>query len=149
MAAQSRTKDSVTPGTPERCSEHASGGLVSTDKEGVDKNYDTDEETEDVICALDKRGLYLGCSIYTEVDKKLSLMEDIVFPGPEFISARMNLRSAKVELKLTTELVLTQINPTVLFYSSRMDDSLGDFIKGSGKCSQVYPRCCSNFSGSH
>lgn len=123
--------------------EYGSDGLVSSDKGGIDKNYDTDEETEDVICALDKRGPYLGCSIYSEVEQKLSLMEDIVFPGPEFISARINPGLVKLKLKLTTELVLTQINPTVLFYSSRLDDILGIPIKGSGNCSLF------NIGGSH
>ena len=132
MAAQSRL------GPPGGDTEYASDGLVSSDKEGIDKNYDTDEETEDVICALDKRGLYFGCSIYTEVEQKLSLMEDIVFPGPEFISARINPMFVRLKLKLTTELVLTQINPTVLFYSSRLDDILGNTIKGSGNCSLLY-----------
>lgn len=142
MAAQSSTKGSITPSTPGRSTKYVSNGLVSTDKEGVDQNYDTDEETEDIICALDKRGLYFGCSIYTEVERRLSLMEDIIFPGPEFISARRYSRLVKVELELTAKPVLTQLNPTVLFYSSRMDDSLGDSIKGSSKCSLVYPQSC-------
>jgi len=50
---------------------------------------DMEEEVDDVICAIDRRGQYLGCSVYTEVEQKLSLMEDIPFPGPEFISTRM------------------------------------------------------------
>ncbi|KAF8420824.1 DNA mismatch repair protein MutS [Tirmania nivea] len=79
-----------------------------------DKNDDTEEEVEDIICAIDRRGQYLGCSVYIEVEQKLSLMEDITFPGPAFIST-----------------LLTQINPTILLYASRMDDSLDDSIKGS------------------
>ena len=97
--------------------EHALDGPGSTGKEGINEIYDTDEETEDVICALDKRGLYFGCSIYTEVEKKLSLMEDIIFPGPEFISARMNPKSVKTELNLTTGASPNAIKPhcTLLF----------------------------------
>lgn len=75
---------------------------------------DMEEGDEDIICAIDRRGQHLGCSVYTEVEQKLGLMEDIVFPGPEFIAT-----------------LLTQINPTILLYASRMDDSLDDSIKGS------------------
>lgn len=57
-----------------------------------DKNDNMDEEEEEqldeVICAIDRHGQYLGCSVYSEAEQKLSLMEDIAFPGPEFISTR-------------------------------------------------------------
>ena len=64
-------------------------GPPSSERGGNDKNDDMEVEDEDIICAIDRRGQYLGCSVYTEVEQKLSLMEDIAFPGPEFISTRM------------------------------------------------------------
>jgi len=66
-------------------------GPPSSERGDNDKNDDIEEEDEDIICAIDRRGRYLGCSVYTEAEQKLSLMEDIVFPDPEFISTRMKV----------------------------------------------------------
>ena len=64
-------------------------GPLPSERGDNDKSDDMEEEDEDIICAIDRRGQYLGCSVYTEVEQRLSLMEDIVFPGPEFIPTRM------------------------------------------------------------
>ena len=48
-------------------------------------------EDEDIICAIDRRGQNLGCSVYCDAEQKLSLMEDIIFPESECISTRMSL----------------------------------------------------------
>lgn len=49
---------------------------------------DTEDDYENiVICAIDKRGHTFGCSVYNEIERKLSLMEDAVSPGVDLIKS--------------------------------------------------------------
>ncbi|KAF8475653.1 muts domain V-domain-containing protein [Kalaharituber pfeilii] len=88
------------------------GAASSVNQESLQDSLD--EDVEHIICAIDKRGSNFGCAVYTETEQKLSIMEDISFPGPDFVTT-----------------LLSHVNPTVLLYPSRMDDFLDDSVKGS------------------
>jgi hypothetical protein len=68
---------------------HRSNSAQANDTDERTRFEETDEDdSEDIIMAVDQKGQKIGCAYYNVADEVLCFMEDVELPGSDCIDAR-------------------------------------------------------------
>ena len=68
---------------------HRSNSAHSNDIDEQTRYEETEEDdTEDVIMAVDQKGQKIGCAYYNVADEVLCFMEDVELPSSDCVDAR-------------------------------------------------------------
>jgi len=68
---------------------HRSNSAQAKDTDEHTRHEETNEDdSEDIIMAIDQRGQKIGCAYYNVADEVLCFMEDVELPSSDCIDAR-------------------------------------------------------------